>query len=56
MRVLSAGVEIDAIGFGLASRAAETDGSFDLVYSLDLNDWNGQRRLQLKVIDLRASA
>ena len=56
MRVLSGGVEIDAIGFGLASKAAETDGSIDLVYSLDINEWNGQRRLELKVEDLRASA
>jgi len=27
----------------------------DLVYSLDENEWNGQRRLQLVVEDLRAS-
>lgn len=31
-------------------------GNFDLVYTIDENEWNGSTTLQLKVIDLRPSA
>lgn len=31
-------------------------GNFDLVYTIDENEWNGSTTLQLKVVDLRPSA
>ncbi|MGV7221047.1 MAG: single-stranded-DNA-specific exonuclease RecJ [Nitrospinales bacterium] len=46
---------IDVIGFNLAS-AFQRIGSeelIDMVYEIDLNEWNGKETLQLKVLDLR---
>jgi single-stranded-DNA-specific exonuclease len=46
------------IGFNLAEKFTiiETKKPFDLVFTLDENEWNGETNLQLKIIDLRLSA
>ncbi|MFM6925376.1 MAG: single-stranded-DNA-specific exonuclease RecJ [Ferruginibacter sp.] len=43
------------IGFNLASKSELLKKPFDLVFTLDENEWNGNISLQLKVIDLRSS-
>jgi len=43
------------IGFNLAEKFALLKKPFDLVFTLDENEWNGNKSLQLKVIDLRSS-
>lgn len=45
----------DAIGFGQGEQAAHLgEGSYiDVVYQLEINEWQGQRSLQLNVQDLR---
>lgn len=45
------------IGFNLADKfnIIETKKPFDLVFTLDENEWNGEKNLQLKIIDLRLS-
>jgi len=43
------------IGFNLASKSELLKKPFDLVFTLDENEWNGNTSLQLKVIDLRSS-
>jgi len=43
------------IGFNLASKFEILKKPFDLVFTLDENEWNGNTSLQLKVIDLRRS-
>jgi len=43
------------IGFNLASKFEILKKPFDLVFTLDENEWNGNTSLQLKVIDLRSS-
>ncbi len=41
------------IGFNLAEKFDMLKAPFDIVFTLDENDWNGNISLQLKVIDLR---
>ena len=41
------------IGFNLASKFELLKKPFDLVFTLDENEWNGNISLQLKIIDLR---
>jgi len=43
------------IGFNLAEKFSLLKNPFDLVFTLDENEWNGNTNLQLKVIDLRSS-
>lgn len=43
----------DAIAFWQGEWADRLTNSVDIVYNLQLNEWNGQRRLQLNVRDLR---
>jgi single-stranded-DNA-specific exonuclease len=48
------GTVIDGIGFKLADKFRYTSpGSFDIVYTLDENEFNGITKLQMKVIDIR---
>jgi single-stranded-DNA-specific exonuclease len=48
---------ISGIGFGIADKfhLLETKKPLDLVFTLDENEWNGNKSIQLKVIDLRLS-
>lgn len=45
------------IGFNLSEKfhLLQKDKPFDIVYTLDINEWNGQQNLQLKVIDINAA-
>lgn len=45
------------IGFGMADKfdVVASGKPFDIVYTIDENEWNGQKSLQLKVLDIRAS-
>ena len=49
---------LDGIGFGLGGQAADMRiGSLiDIVFHLEVNEWQGKRSLQLNVQDLRSSA
>jgi single-stranded-DNA-specific exonuclease len=50
------GTVVDGIGFGMAHKySIVTQGPFDMVYTIDENDFNGNTRLQVKVIDIRPS-
>jgi single-stranded-DNA-specific exonuclease len=52
------GYSFTGIGFGMADKfpLLENGRPVDIVFNLDENEWNGTKTLQLKVIDLRASA
>lgn len=45
------------IGFNLFEKfyLLQKDKPFDIVYTLDINEWNGQQNLQLRVIDINAA-
>jgi single-stranded-DNA-specific exonuclease len=47
--------EVDAIGFGMASRKTLLEGPVDLAFHLAWDEWNGRRRLQLRLKDVNAS-
>jgi single-stranded-DNA-specific exonuclease len=51
------GVTFTGIGFDLADKMEllASGKPVDLVYKLDENEWNGQKSLQLRVIDVKAS-
>lgn len=49
--------DIDAIGFGMGKfyGTVQPKACIDIAYSIDMNIWNGSRRLQLKLKDIAAS-
>ena len=47
---------VDAIGFGMADRLALTEGPVDLAFQAQFDTFRGQRRLSLKLKDLRIAA
>ncbi|MHB1417862.1 MAG: single-stranded-DNA-specific exonuclease RecJ, partial [Chloroflexota bacterium] len=44
-----------AVGFGLGRLAASLPREVDIAYTLAVNEWNGSRRLELRLKDLRPS-
>lgn len=50
-------VTMTGIGFNLAEKfhLLEMNKPIDMVYTIDENEWNGEKNLQLKVIDIRLS-
>ena len=53
--ILPASPRLDAIGFGMATRAGELEGPVDLAFQASIDTWNGEERVSLKLRDLRAS-
>ncbi len=50
-------ITLTGIGFGMADKMCllTQNKPVDLVYKVDENEWNGEKNLQLKVIDCRLS-
>ncbi len=44
---------VDAIGFGLGQLAAALPGRLDAAYHPEINEWNGKRSLQMRLLDIR---
>ena len=51
------GRRLDAIGFGMADRTAglEPGARADIVFHLQEDEWQGRRRVQAKLVDVRAA-
>jgi single-stranded-DNA-specific exonuclease len=48
------GIAMEGIGFAMHERyPIVLDGAFDMVYTIEENEYNGNTRLQLKVLDIR---
>lgn len=52
MGLFVAGKVVDAIGFNLARKIPDA-GVVDILFTVELNVWNGRQRLQLRLRDLR---
>lgn len=52
------GITLTGIGFGMAAKYEWLKGSrpVDIVFKIDENEWNGQKSLQLRMIDIRPSS
>jgi single-stranded-DNA-specific exonuclease len=50
-------ITLTGIGFNMAEKfpVLQTNHPFDMAYTIDENEWNGETNLQLKVIDIRPS-
>lgn len=52
----SATEPFEAIAFRLGGLAEDMPPQVDVAYNLEVNEWNGRRSLQLRVLDLQAGA
>ncbi len=43
----------NSIGFGLGNKMKQTKNDFDIVYTLDENEWNGYKSIQLLLKDIK---
>ncbi|RYY91173.1 MAG: single-stranded-DNA-specific exonuclease RecJ, partial [Chitinophagaceae bacterium] len=52
------GITFNGIGFGMADKMhiLEQNKPVDVVYKIDINEWNGEKSLQLRVVDVKLSA
>jgi single-stranded-DNA-specific exonuclease len=50
-------ITLTGIGFGMAEKfpLLEMNKPLDIVFKIDENEWNGQKNLQLRMIDFRVS-
>ncbi|RYY40891.1 MAG: single-stranded-DNA-specific exonuclease RecJ [Chitinophagaceae bacterium] len=51
------GITFTGIGFGMADKMPllENNQPVDVVYKIDVNEWNGEKSLQLRMVDVKAS-
>ena len=53
MTVSDGGVTLDAIAFRLGHLKPELPPRVDLLYTFEINEWNGRKSLQLNVKDIK---
>jgi single-stranded-DNA-specific exonuclease len=53
--VEQAGCRVSCIAFGMAERFEQLSGAVDLLYRPSINNWRGNRTLQLQIVDFRSA-
>ena len=55
LQEMSSGLVIEAVGFSLAGQLAEikVGAKVDVAYNLMMNEWNGSKKLQLRIKDIK---
>jgi len=56
LRLRQGGVIQEAIGFNLAGTQPDRGSAVNMVYSPEINKWNGNEKVQLRILDLEPSA
>jgi hypothetical protein len=51
LRLQQGGSVWDAVGFRMGDCLAEISSRLDAVYNLELDNWNGEERLRLNLLD-----
>ena len=57
-RAVQGNARIDAVGFGMADAFASIDPVEDVVdiaFEIHLNTWNGRKKVELRLVDIRLS-
>ena len=54
LRVRQGGNVVEAIGFGLSERHPIED-RIDIVFTPEINRWQGDEKIQLRIIDLKVT-
>jgi single-stranded-DNA-specific exonuclease len=47
---------LDAIGFGMGDRLTACSGPIEAAFTVGLDEWDGRRRVQLKLRDVRPAS
>jgi len=55
LRLLQSGKFFDAVAFSISDewKKIKMGDKIDLVYYVDMNEWNGLKNIQLKIIDIK---
>jgi single-stranded-DNA-specific exonuclease len=55
LRLLQSGKFFDAVAFSVPDewKQVKMGDKIDVVYYIDMNEWNGRRDVQLKVVDIK---
>jgi hypothetical protein len=44
---------LPAIGFSLMTKVADSSLPMDIIYTIGVNEWNGNREIQLQIKDIK---
>jgi single-stranded-DNA-specific exonuclease len=56
MKLRQGGTVWDGVAFRLANHTAETSPRLDIVYNLEIDNWQGKKQLRLNILDFKASS
>jgi single-stranded-DNA-specific exonuclease len=56
LRVGQGGQTLEAIGFGLAHWHPLQGKAVDMVFTPEINEWQGYEKVQLKIVDLQVTS
>ncbi|MDO8569115.1 MAG: single-stranded-DNA-specific exonuclease RecJ [Dehalococcoidales bacterium] len=55
LKLRQGGLVWDAVGFGLGEHLAEISPCIDVVYTLEIDRWNGEEKLRLNILDFASA-
>ncbi len=52
-KIMQGGRALPAIGFGLVTKVPDSSVLMDVLYTISINEWNGNREIQLQIRDIK---